>query len=71
MSLDAFHLWGAIKIINFTLKVFKMMPHGTLKFQIAFWAFRPTCTRKTNHQTLQSPISEHQKNSYHFVAIKV
>jgi hypothetical protein len=47
------------------------MPHGTLKFQIAFWALRPTCTKKTNHQTLQSPISEHQKNSYHFVAIKV
>ncbi len=28
----------------FTLKVFEMMPHGTLKFQIAFWAFRPTST---------------------------
>jgi hypothetical protein len=23
----------------FTLKVFEMMPHGTLKFQIVFWAY--------------------------------
>jgi hypothetical protein len=28
----------------FTLKVFEMMSHGTLKFQIAFWALKPTST---------------------------
>ncbi len=28
----------------FTLKVFEMMPHGTLKFQIAFWTLKPTST---------------------------
>ncbi len=30
----------------FTLKVFEAMPHGTLKFQIVFWALRPTFTKK-------------------------
>jgi hypothetical protein len=28
-----------------TLKMFEMMPHGTLKFQIAFWALGPTSTK--------------------------
>jgi len=39
-------LWkkGNKKKKNFTLKVFEMMPHGTLKFQIVFWALRPTST---------------------------
>ncbi len=26
----------------YILKMFEMMPHGTLKFQITFWALRPT-----------------------------
>jgi hypothetical protein len=30
---------------NLTLKVLEMMPHGTLKFQIVFWALRPTSTK--------------------------
>ncbi len=30
----------------FTLKVFEMMSHGTLKFQIAFWALKPTFTKE-------------------------
>jgi hypothetical protein len=29
----------------FTLKVFEMMPHGTLKFQIVFWTFGPISTK--------------------------
>ncbi len=28
-------------------KCLKIMPHGTMKFQIAFWALRPTSTKKT------------------------
>jgi hypothetical protein len=38
-------LWrkGNKKKIIFTLKMFEMMPHGTLKFQI--WALRPTSTK--------------------------
>jgi hypothetical protein len=41
-------LWkkGNKKKKIFTLKVFEMMPHGTLKFQIVFWALRPTSTKK-------------------------
>ncbi len=32
----------------FTLKVFEMMPHDTLKFQIAFWALKPTSSPNLN-----------------------
>jgi hypothetical protein len=41
-------LWkkGNKKKKIFTSKVFEMMPHGTLKFQIVFWALRPTSTKE-------------------------
>jgi hypothetical protein len=41
-------LWtkGNKKKNLFVLKLFEMMPHGTLKFQIAFWAFKPTSTKR-------------------------
>jgi hypothetical protein len=32
---------------NFILKVFEMMPHGTLKILIVFWAFKPTFAKNT------------------------
>jgi hypothetical protein len=41
-------LWkkGNKKKKIFILKVFEMMPHGTLKFQIPFWALRPASTKE-------------------------
>jgi len=33
------------RIYFFIVKVLEMMPCGTLKFQIAFWALKPTSTK--------------------------
>jgi hypothetical protein len=40
----------------FTLKVFEIMPHGTLKFQIAFWALRPTSSKKFKLNEIKTMI---------------
>jgi len=39
-------LWKEGNKNFFFLKVFEMMPCGALKFQIAFWAFRPTSIKR-------------------------
>jgi hypothetical protein len=52
----------------FSLKVFEMISHGTLKFQIVFWALRPTSTNKgqgpKSRQASSPSMHVYQKHCY-------